>query len=39
MKKVGLCKRLLQILIVLFGISFLTFGLTYIAPGDRVRAM
>ena len=39
MKKVGLCKRLLQILIVLFGISFLTFGLTYIAPGDPVRAM
>ena len=39
MKKVGLCKRILEILIVLFGISFLTFGLTYIAPGDPVRAM
>ena len=26
-------------MIVLFGISFLTFGLTYMAPGDPVRAM
>ncbi len=39
MKKGDLLKRLLQIIIVLFGISFLTFGLTYIAPGDPVQAM
>lgn len=32
-------KRLLQIVIVLFGISIITFGLTYIAPGDPVQAM
>ena len=31
-KQIG--KRFLQILIVLFGISFLTFGLTYLSPGD-----
>ena len=36
-KKIG--KRLLQMLIVLFGISFLTFLLTYIAPGDPAQAM
>ncbi|MCD8010514.1 MAG: ABC transporter permease [Lachnospiraceae bacterium] len=39
MKKRELAKRLLQIIIVLFGISFLTFALTYLAPGDPVRAM
>lgn len=39
MKKGELCKRLLQIVIVLLGISFLTFGLTYVAPGDPVLAM
>ncbi|MCD8077560.1 MAG: ABC transporter permease [Lachnospiraceae bacterium] len=39
MKKRELTKRLLQIIIVLFGISFLTFALTYLAPGDPVRAM
>ena len=39
MSKSGLLKRILQIVIVLFGISFLTFGLTYMAPGDPVRAM
>lgn len=32
-------KRFLQILIVLIGISFLTFALTYLAPGDPVRSM
>ena len=32
-------KRLPQMLIVLFGISFLTFLLTYIAPGDPAEAM
>lgn len=31
-------KRLLQIVIVLIGISFFTFILTYLAPGDPVRA-
>ena len=32
-------KRLLQILIVIIGISFLTFLITYFAPGDPVRTM
>ena len=32
-------KRLCQIVIVLFGISFLTFGLTYISPGDPAEIM
>lgn len=36
-KQVG--KRILQIVAVLFGISFLTFSLMYLAPGDPVRAM
>ncbi len=39
MKKTDLLKRLLQIILVLFGISFLTFALTYLAPGDPVQAM
>ncbi len=39
MTKKQLGKRLLQILIVLLGISFLTFLLTYLAPGDPVRSM
>lgn len=30
--------RLLQMVIVLFGISFITFLLTYLAPGDPARA-
>ena len=30
-------RRLLQIVIVLLGISFFTFILTYLAPGDPVR--
>ncbi len=34
-----LLSRLLQMLIVLIGISFLTFLLTYISPGDPVRKM
>ena len=34
-----LAKRLLQMIIVLFGISFFTFCLTYLAPGDPVRTM
>ena len=32
-------QRLLQIIIVLIGISFLTFLLIYLAPGDPVRTM
>lgn len=32
-------KRLLQIVIVLIGISFITFILTYLAPGDPVKTM
>ena len=36
-KEIG--KRLLQILIVLFGISFFTFGLTYLSPGDPAEIM
>ncbi len=36
-KQIG--RRLLQVLIVLFGISFLTFGLTYLSPGDPAEIM
>ena len=36
-KQVG--KRFLQIVIVLFGISFFTFGLTYLSPGDPAEIM
>jgi peptide/nickel transport system permease protein len=36
-KQVG--KRLIEIVIVLFGISFLTFGLTYLSPGDPAEIM
>lgn len=32
-------KRLIQIVIVLFGVSFLTFGLTYLSPGDPAEIM
>ena len=39
MKKYNFLNRILQIMIVLFGISFLTFLLTYMAPGNPVRAM
>lgn len=35
----ALLKRILQIIIVLIGISFLTFLLTYLSPGDPVTAM
>lgn len=39
MLKKQLPKRLLQIIITLLGISFLSFLLIYMAPGDPVRAM
>ena len=39
MKKENLGRRLLQIVIVLFGISFFTFGLTYLSPGDPAEMM
>lgn len=39
MKKENLGRRLLQIVIVLFGISFFTFGLTYLPPGDPAEIM
>ena len=39
MGKKQLVSRLLQMLIVLLGISFLTFLLTYLSPGDPVRNM
>lgn len=39
MRKRQVGKRLLQIVIVLVGISFLSFLLIYLAPGDPVRAM
>lgn len=32
-------RRLIQIVIVLIGISFITFILTYLAPGDPVKTM
>ncbi|MCI7100146.1 MAG: ABC transporter permease [Lachnospiraceae bacterium] len=39
MSKKQLRNRLLQMILVLVGISFLTFILTYMAPGDPVRTM
>lgn len=39
MSKKQLRTRLLQMIVVLVGISFLTFLLTYMAPGDPVRTM
>jgi peptide/nickel transport system permease protein len=39
LKKENLGRRLLQIVIVLFGISFFTFGLTYLSPGDPAEIM
>lgn len=35
----AILQRLLQTILVLLGISFLTFCLTYLAPGDPVQAM
>lgn len=39
MSKKQMGKRFLQILIVLIGISFFTFGLTYLSPGDPAEIM
>lgn len=39
MNKKQLGRRLIQIVIVLFGISFFTFGLTYLSPGDPAEIM
>ena len=39
MSKKQLFSRLLQIIIVLVGISFITFFLTYLSPGDPVENM
>ncbi|MDO4617688.1 MAG: ABC transporter permease [Lachnospiraceae bacterium] len=39
MSKKQVISRLLQIVVVLLGISFITFLLTYISPGDPVRHM
>lgn len=39
MTRKQLVSRLLQIIVVLIGISFLTFLLTYLLPGDPVRIM
>ncbi|MBQ1466429.1 MAG: ABC transporter permease [Eubacteriaceae bacterium] len=39
MNKKQMLSRFLQIFLVLIGISFLTFILIYMAPGDPVRAM
>ena len=37
MKGKELMRRLCQMLITLLGVTFLTFGLTYLAPGDPVE--
>lgn len=39
MDKKKFIKRLLQIIVVLFGISFFTFALTYLSPGDPAEIM
>ncbi len=39
MNKKQILRRILQIVIVLIGISFVTFLLTYLSPGDPVRNM
>ena len=39
MNKKDIMDRALQILIVLFGISFFTYGLTYLSPGDPAEIM
>ena len=39
MKKRQLISRIIQMMLVLFGISLVTFALTYLSPGDPVRTM
>ncbi len=39
MSRTQFTSRIFEILIVLFGISMITFGLIYLAPGDPVRTM
>lgn len=39
MNKKNVGRRLLQIVIVLIGIGFFTFGLTYLSPGDPAEIM
>lgn len=39
MTKKKIISRIIQIIVVLFGISFLTFLLTYLAPGNPARLM
>ena len=39
MMKNNFVNRILQILVVLFGISFFTFSLTYLSPGDPAEIM
>lgn len=39
MNKKNVGRRLLQIVIILIGISFFTFGLTYLSPGDPAEIM
>ena len=39
MNKKNTGRRLVQIVIVLMGISFFTFGLTYLSPGDPAEIM
>ena len=39
MNKKQILRRIFQIVIVLIGISFVTFLLTYLSPGDPVRNM
>lgn len=39
MTKKQIARRIIQIIIVLFGISFFSFGLTYLSPGDPAEIM
>lgn len=39
MTRTKILQRILQILVLLLGISFVTFSLMYLAPGDPVEAM
>ena len=39
MARKKIISRLLQMIVVLLGISFMAFLLTYLAPGDPITAM